>query len=133
MDVTRSSVPFVKRYVLSPFSALWMGPRIERVPIQNKRIAVESPCPSPLFPVRSVSFWNFPSISSQLPIRLPTARLTMNNTGYLLPGILETMELIPIPAAASPMASNNTFCCFSPILFRNRLPAALPIKMVDVL
>lgn len=40
-DVTPSKIPFVIKYVWSPCKALLIGPRMDNVPIQNKRIAVD--------------------------------------------------------------------------------------------
>ena len=44
-----------------------------------------------------------------------------------------TMELIPSPVAARPMASIITVLYFSPIPFFNVLPTTLPMSIVLVL
>ena len=43
---TKSKVALVKRYVLLPLRRLSMGPKMDRVPMQNKRMAVERPSAS---------------------------------------------------------------------------------------
>ena len=59
-----------------------MGPSMDNVPTQNKRIPVDSPW-ARLFPPENllVSRLKWPSISRISPIRLPMARLAIKSTG----------------------------------------------------
>ena len=71
MDVIKSSVALVSRKVLSPSSALSIGPRMDSVPMQNIRIAVDKPLPSLVLEWRSASASNRSSSLSAVPTTLP--------------------------------------------------------------
>ena len=58
-----------------------MGPRIESVPAQNSRIAVDSPLDSSELPeILPTARSKTASRSSPVPIRPPRARLTIKST-----------------------------------------------------
>ena len=81
MEVIPSRMALVNRKVLSPCRALCMGPRMERVPAQNNRMAVDSPWArlEPL-DILETTRSKADARSSLVPISPPRARLTINNT-----------------------------------------------------
>ena len=79
---TKSNVALVKRYVLLPFKRLSMGPRMDRVPMQKSKMAVDRPSASLEPPLAfSKRAWNLPSKSRRVPRTVPMAMLAMKSTG----------------------------------------------------
>ena len=115
---------------MSPCSALSTGPRMESVPAQYSKIAVDNPC-ARLEPPEILETARAKAVSSEsfVPISPPSARLTIKSTRYLLAGIACTMALIPSAVAASPMASIITVLYRSPIPFLSVPPTAHPINI----
>ena len=59
-----------------------MGPKMDKVPIQNSRIAVDRPSASLEPPLAlSKSPWNLPSKSKRVPMMVPIAMLAIKSTG----------------------------------------------------
>src|SRR3712207_8695212 len=89
LPISRSSVALVYRNVLSPFSALITGPSIESGPMQNNRMAVDSPSARFLLPPlewRGTACLHLSSISIGVPINPPPGKLPLNRTGDWLWG-----------------------------------------------
>ena len=130
IEETKSKVALVNKYVLLPFSLLSIGPKIDNVPMQKRRIAVERPSanlePPFAFCKRP---WNLPFKSSHVPSTVPMARLAIKSTGYSLFGILLTNALTPNPMVAKPNASNRAVLYFSFIPRLTKLPITEPDKM----
>ena len=72
--------------------------------MQHKRMPVESPWLSSVLEKRRTRRVKAPSMSSAVPMTLPTARLAMNSTGKRLTERFFTTVCVPRKTAAKPMA-----------------------------